>query len=88
MQRCIDARGRNALRDRRRLIGLNIDHEPIWRVGRCGFAPGVDQVGASDGQQQQRHQPDRERNELYYRGDRSPLHGGNRKPPRNAELGR
>ena len=63
-----------------------LTHETIRCIRRCGLPPCIDQIGARHRQQQQRHQPDRERNQLDDRGHRSSLHGGDRESPRDAEL--
>ena len=73
--------------NRERWSGLHVDHETIGRIGRHRTPPRRDQVGPRHRQQQQRHQPDRERDGLHDRVQRSSLHRRERESPRRIETG-
>ena len=81
-----DARLAQPLLDQRHLVGLDVDDEAVRRIGRRRRPPGADEIGAHHGQQQQRHDAHRQRNQLHDRCRRPPLHGGQREAPRHAEL--
>ena len=49
------------------LIGQHVDEELVGRIGRQARAPVAHQVAAHDGQQQQRHQAERQRADLQAR---------------------
>ena len=84
-----DTRFTQPLAKRLRLIGLQVDHEAVGRIGRRGSAPAGDEVGAQQHQQRQRQQADAERRHLQHREGRARGHlaRGQHQPARRARLG-
>ena len=68
------------------LIGQHVDDEVVRRVGRQALPPVLHQVAAHDGEQQQRHQPQRQRADLQARCQRSPAQVGEAEAPGDAAL--
>ena len=68
------------------LIGQHVDEELVGRIGRQARAPVAHQVAAHDGQQQQRHQAERQRADLQARRERAPAQVGKAEAPRHAAL--
>ena len=73
------------LRHRVHLIGLDIDDEPVGRIGRGSVVPRADQIIARHGEQQQCHQADRKRHRLQHAHAATALQYGQCKAPPHAE---
>ena len=68
------------------LIGQHVDEEVVRRIGRQARAPVAQQVAAHDGEQQERHQAERERADLQARRERPAAQVGEAEAPGHAAL--
>ena len=70
------------------LLGLDVNHKTVGRVGRRGLLPAANQIGAQEHEQDQRQHAHRQRTDLHHRisRPRSHLAGGQHQPARGAAL--
>ncbi len=69
------------------LVGEHVDDEMVRRIRRQARAPVLHQVAAHDGEQQQRHEPERQRADLQARGERAAAQVRESEAPGRAALG-
>ena len=68
------------------LVGQHVEHEMVRRIRRQARAPVLHQVAAHDGEQQQRHEAQRQRADLQARRERTPAQVREAEAPRRAAL--